>query len=364
MVLDALARLSGSPARVQIGALVSSFGRGLDIVVDPNNPANPATFDGAKLATLAADPVGRLSARAGALVTQAVAALDPLIAQLPGSPHAALAGGNLVVTVLGITLTFDPSPVSVAISGSVAGLPIVNVVAGSFSADATGLTGWSFGVGPAAFDVGGPVIRPLLRGGRSGSGGWEVAVGLGLDALALTANGHRELLARWREADGLAVVARTRVGAADDDKTGAEDVALFAADAVLELLGNWVIALDDLDTMLDTSVNGHQVRELLQGSVLSDIDDHKMITSPVSRLPQSLFVLARNLAGALPALPLGPFELSIHTDGDVVGLRLDITDGSRGLDINPGSDVVLTLVTDASWIEPPSGTPPDPGPRA
>ena len=113
--------------------------------------------------------------------------------------------------------------------------------------------------------------------------------------------------------------------------------------------------------MLDTSVNGHQVRELLQGSVLSDIDDHKMITSPVSRLPQSLFVLARNLAGALPALPLGPFELSIHTDGDVVGLRLDITDGSRGLDINPGSDVVLTLVTDASWIEPPSGTPPDPG---
>ena len=164
MVLDALARLSGSPTRVQIGALVSSFGRGLDIVVDPNNPANPATFDGAKLATLAADPVGRLSARAGALVTQAVAALDPLIAQLPGSPHAALAGGNLVVTVLGITLTFDPSPVSVAISGSVAGLPIVNVVAGSFSADATGLTGWSFGVGPAAFDVGGPVDPPAPSG--------------------------------------------------------------------------------------------------------------------------------------------------------------------------------------------------------
>ena len=77
-------------------------------------------------------------------------------------------------------------------------------------------------------------------------------------------------------------------------------VATLAADGVLALRGNHVIALPELVTLLDKTVNGTTVRALLQGSILADADGHKLRAAPVSSLPGSLFVLARKLAGALP----------------------------------------------------------------
>ncbi|MBK5332019.1 MAG: hypothetical protein JJD93_08615, partial [Ilumatobacteraceae bacterium] len=224
----------------------------------------------------------------------------------------------------------------------------------------SGLTAWGFGVGPAAFDLGGPVLRPFIRGGREGTSGWATSLGLALDDLSPTTNAHKELFARWRESEGLSVVARSRVSGADHDDSEAAAVALFAADAVLELLGNYVIAINEVDAILNKLVNGNSVRSLLQGSILSSADDHAIATSPVSSLPGSLFVLARKLAGALPAVPLGPIEVGLHLDGDLVGLRVNIIDANAGLVLNPQGDTVIAIVTDSHWIESP--TPPSPPP--
>ncbi len=248
MALNALAEMSGDATRTQIAALVSAFGKGLDIVNDPN--VAPVTFSGTKLHDLADHLADRLSSRAVDLVTECVAALNPLLGQLPGSVSAAMSIGKLVVTVHGVVLTVQPSPLEIGVAGSVGSLPLIDHVSAAFSAGADGIHAWSFGVGPAAFDLGGPVLRPVLRGGRTVSG-WEVHAGLALDGNSPTTVGHKELFARWRDPGSLDIVARTRGASTDDDSTDAGKVALFAADAVLELLGNYVIEITEVSAMLE-----------------------------------------------------------------------------------------------------------------
>ncbi|MEO5900396.1 MAG: DUF6603 domain-containing protein [Ilumatobacteraceae bacterium] len=362
LVLNELAKLSGSPTRDQVAALTAAIGTGLDLVTVPTT--SPVTFDGAKLHDLADHPATKLAAQATALLTHAVAALHPLLQQLPGAPSAVMSGTNLVITVRGTTLTVTPSPLRIAVAGSVAGIPVIGGASASFAADARGLRAWSFGIGPAVFDLDGPKLRPVLRGGRDEGAGWEVGLGLALDDIAVGTAGHKELFGRWRESDGLAIVARTRGATANDDVTDPATVATFAADAVLELLGNYVIALPELVTLLDKTVNGTTVRALLQGSILADADGHKLRAAPVSSLPGSLFVLARKLAGALPALALGPddaLELALAETDGVIGLRLNVKDPNKGLALNQGGDTLISLVSDASWIAPPTGGAPPAG---
>lgn len=360
LVLNELAALSGSPARTQIAALTAAVGRGLDVLEKP--VATPPKFSGSQLGLLANDPATWLDDHIGTLVTNAVAALDPLIHQLPGAPTAVLDGANLVVTVRTVSLTFNPTPLTVSIAGSVTGIPIIGGAAASFAANASGVTAFDFGVGPATFDLGGPKLRPLLRVGRAEGQGWEAAIGLALDDIAPTTAGHKELFARWREADGLAMVARTRGASTNTDATDAPTVALFAADSIVELLGNYIIEITEVSALLDKTVNGQSVRIILQGSILSDADSHKLRTAPISSLPGSLFVLARKLASALPPLPLGPLSLSLaETRPNVYGVRLDVIDHDKGLELNQGGDIAISLVTDASWIEPPVPPPPQPG---
>ena len=361
MVLNALAGMTGDTTRVQIAGLVAAVGTGLDVVELP--PATPVRFSGDKLHALAESPGPHLAARVLPLLNQVVVALNPLLAQLPGSVGAALDGQDLVVTVRGVVLRLHSNPLQVSVAGHLGSLPMINTVAANFTADATGLTEWGFGIGPASFDLGGPVVRPVVRGGRTSGEGWQIDLGLALDGLVPTAVGHKELFARWRESDGLTVVARTRVAtpsAHDDDVHDPGRIAMFAADAVLELLGNYIIGITEMDALLDRTVNTHKIREILQGSLLSATNDHAMATAPISSLPNNLFFLARKIAGILPPLPLGPVSLGLHLNGDVVGLRLDVTDRDKGIALSQG-DIVISLVTDSAWITPPSGTSPDPG---
>jgi len=360
MALDAVAAMTGG-VKGEIAAAVGATGRALAVVNAPGTA--PVTFDGQKLHDLAVDPAGWLEDHIGEMITELVAALDPLLGRLPGAVGAVKVGNDLRVTVHGVVLTVQPSPLHIRIAGSVSALPVVDTVSASFGAGVDGVDEWTFGVGPAEFDLGGPVLRPVLGGGRTATG-WEVRLGLALDGNSPTTAGHKELFGRWRESDGLAVVARTREATTDSDVTSATDpgrVALFAADAVLELLGNYIIAIEDVSDLLDKAVDGHSVRSLLQGSLLSPTDDHAMAPAPISNVPANLFALARRLAGALPAVPLGPVELALHLDGDLIGLRLDVNDPVSGIVLNPGGDVQVSIVTDSTWIEPPSGNPPAPG---
>ena len=268
MALTQLAAMSGDAVRTEIATLVGGIGTGLGVA-----SGTPAVFDHTALKSLADNPGAYLQAHLGTLLTQAGAALDPVLVRLlslGGGQHAAtLSNGVLTVNVRTVTLVVHPSPLSVSVSGHVSGIPIINNVLLSLDVDQTGLAGFSAQVGPAAINLDGPVLRPFARVTSTHGTGWEVDVGLGLDTLQPSDNGHEELTARWREASGLAVLVTTRT----DPSTLSEDlsdggIAIAAIDAVLDLVGGWVLGVSEVQTLLGKSVGASTVRQILDNSII------------------------------------------------------------------------------------------------
>ena len=155
-----------------------------------------------------------------------------------------------------------------------------------------GLAGWSTAVGPAAIDLDGPVIRPLVRAAFATGAGWQAEVGLGFDEKAPTDVDHRELVARWRQANGLTVLATHRTGAATvEEDTTPEGVATAAIDAVLDLVGGWVLGVADVKAQLKQTFGTKTVGKVLEGSIL---EPGRARRSP--RLPGRAHRLARQAA--------------------------------------------------------------------
>ncbi|HTY73503.1 MAG TPA: DUF6603 domain-containing protein [Actinomycetes bacterium] len=353
-VLDEVAGMDGDATRTAIAELVGSVGRGLAVA-----SGTPAVFDATALKSLAADPVGWLRAQLAGLLTQAVAALDPLLQSLlslaPTQHVATLSGaGVLSVDFRTVDVALHPSPLAVHAAASATGLPVIDAVGLSLDADQGGPAGWSFAVGPATIDLGGPVVRPVLRGSWSASSGWEVQLGLGLDGLAPGADGHRELLARWRSADAaLTIVATEDSGGSATEDTSPEGVAAAAVDAVLELVGTWVLGVDEVKTQLQTEVKGQTVEELLQGSILdpaAPVNAPRLVSDPLDGWPGKLLVLAGKVAGAGPSVTVGPFTIGLADNVGFLGVTLTPLTAD-GIDLNPGSDTIVTLEVDATWID-------------
>ena len=365
VVLTQLAGMTGDPVRADVGSLVGAAGRGLGLATGA-----PAVFDGDALKSLADDPEGYLRAHLGDLLTEAVAGLDPFLQRLlglaPANHVATLSGaGVLTVTVRTVVLEVHRAPLAVSVQGSVTGLPVIGAVSAGVAVDQAGLSGWSAAVGPAEIDLGGPVVRPLARGAFSTATGWQAEIGLGLDDTAPTDAGHRELLARWRQAGGLALVATDRTGPATvDEDTSPEGVATAAIGAVLDLVGGWVLGVDDVRTQLNTAFGTKTVRFVLEGSVLepagAPADPPRLLPAALSGWPGKLLTMAGQLAAAAPSVDVGPFTFGIAKTGDVLGVSMS-TSNAAGLDLTPGGDISLHLEADASWIEPPSGPSPAPG---
>jgi hypothetical protein len=363
LALTQLSALSGDVVRSEIGELVGSVGRGLSLA-----SGSPAVFDSSALKSLADDPEAYLRARLGALLTQTVTALDPVLVRLlglgPGQHAAVLSGaGVLTITVRTVVVEIDPAPLAVSVSGSITGLPVMDAVELSVALDGSGLAGWSAGVGPAAIDLDGPVLRPFVRAGSTGSSGWEVQVGLGLDALAPNANGHQELTARWRQASGLGVLVTTRTGPStvtEDTSDGA--TAIAAIDAVLDLVGGWVLGVTEIQDLLaqDLGSGGKKVSDVLEGSILAVGSPPRLLPGALTGWPGKLLTMTGQLAAAAPKVAVGPFDIGIANTAGVLGVSLSTADAA-GIDLTSGGDLSLHLEVDASWIEPPTGPPPSPG---
>ncbi|RZU11327.1 hypothetical protein EV645_6489 [Kribbella rubisoli] len=361
--LTELAALSGDAVRTEIGELVGAMGRGLALAA-----GTPAVFDSTALKALAADPPAYLRARLASLLTESVAALDPLLVRLldlPAGEHAAVLSGAGVLTVdIGAArAVIHANPLAVSVSASVTGLPVIDAVDLTMDLDATGLTGWSAGVGPATIDLDGPIVRPFVRAGSDAGSGWEIQVGLGLDALSPTTAGHRELAGRWRQADGLSVLVSTRTNTGDvAQDTNATAVALAAISAVLDLVGGWVLGVQEIQDLLDKAVGtgGLKVKDVLEGSILTDDVPPRLLPDVLSGWPGKLLTLADEFATAAPKVTVGQFEFgAANTDG-VLGVSLSTSD-QAGIDLTPDGELSLRLVVDASWIEPPTGPRPSPG---
>lgn len=362
LALTKLAALTGDEVRTEIGGLVGSAGRGLALAT-----GSPAVFDGTALKALAADPAAYLRAHLGALLAEAGAALDPVLVRLLGlgaGQHAARldGAGVLTVSVRGAVVVLHPSPLAVSVSADVTGLPFVDAVEVSVDIDGTGLAGWSAGVGPATLDLGGPVVRPFVRAGSSGAG-WQVGLGLGLDALAPDATGHQELTARWQEASGLGILVATRTSpTAVSEDTSPGGVAVAGIDAVIDLVGGWILDVPEVVALLGQSVGTHAktVKFVLEGSVLASGTPLRLLPGVLTGWPGKLLTMAGQLAAAAPTVTVGPFDIGVANTDGVLGVSLSAAD-QAGIDLNPDGDISLHLEVDASWIEPPSGAPPSPG---
>ena len=170
-------------------------------------------------------------------------------------------------------------------------------------------------LGPASIELDGPVIRPLLRAGSATPGGWNAELGLALDALGATDDGHRELFAQWREAEhDVTLVATARSSASTNEDTTPEGVAVAAISAVLDLVGGWVLGVDDVKAQLAKSVGSTTVGAILTGPVLdpaAPVNAPRLVPDALEGWPAKLLTLAVNLAGAQPSVAIGPFQLGV-----------------------------------------------------
>jgi hypothetical protein len=358
IALNELAKLSGDSVRDTIATLVSGAGQGLAIA----STASPAVFDGGAIKALAADPAAYLRAHLGDLLTKVITSLDPLLQQLLGLPagqHVAVLSGTgmMTVTVRTVVVTVQTAPFAVQAAASAGGLPVLGAVSLSLAADATGLTGWSAGAGPAVIDLGGPVIRPFARAGYATPGGWHAEIGLGLDDQGPGEAGHRELEARWRQAGGLGVLVTTQAASSVTEDASPATVAVAAIDAVLDLVGGWVLGADEVIGLLGNAVGSKTVGSVLQGSVLdpaAPLTAPRLLPGLLDGWPGKALTLATQLAAAAPAVTIGPFTLGIVSPGGVLGISLTAADAA-GIDLTgPDSNLSLHLEVDASWIDPPA----------
>ena len=353
-VLNQLAAMSGDAVRTEVASLVGAAGRGLVLAT-----GTPAVFDGDALTSLAADPAAYLRAHLDGLLSEAVAGLDPFLQRLLGlapANHVAVLSdaGVLTVTVRTVVLEVHRAPLAVSVQGSVDGLPVIGAVSVGLAVDEAGLAGWSTAVGPAEINLGGPVVRPVVRGEFSSSTGWEAETGLGLDDTPPADVGHRELLARWRQADGLALVATDRTGPTTvDEDTSAEGVATAAIGAVLDLVGGWVLGVGEVKTQLSKPFGTKTVGFVLEGSVLEPaVSPPQLLPGALTGWPDKLLTMAGQLAAAAPSVDVGPFSFGIAKTGDVLGVNVT-TSNAAGIDLTSGGEISLRLEAEASWIDPP-----------
>ena len=329
--------------------------------------AAPVRFDGQKLHDLADRPDGM--ARAGTSASSSPRAWrrsTRCSASCPARSAPSVGRQRLAVTVHGVVLTVQPQPAARQDRRSVTGLPVVDTVSASFGAGGSGVDEWSVRRRPGR-------VRHRRSGVASGRSQADVPapggrsdVGLALDGDSPTTDGHKELFARWRESDGLAVVARTRGRAPTPTSRPRPipvEVALFAADAVLELLGNYIIAIDDVSDLLDKTVNGTSCASCCRGAC----SRRPMTTRWQRRRSATCRTTSSRSPAGSPArcrpFHSGPSRSVCISTATSSGLRLDVTDPVGGIVLNPGGDVQISIVTDSTWIEPPGRRSTRPGDR-
>jgi large repetitive protein len=263
-VLNALADQSGAGLAGDVGAVVRAIGDALAL-----RTGTPARFNGTALQAWAADPAAAFAARLPVLSATALGdlatALDPL---LPAPATVSASGGHLIVSIGGVVITLQPTPITVSVAANLSGIPSIQSVEASAVLNATGLAALDLELGPADIDAGGVRLRPYFAAaaGNVPDGGRRIQFGLALDAA-----GTRKVGARWL-LDGPTFALVASDGASE--VTDAESVALALVDAVVQLVASFALTTQPVDDLLNTTVPGSAatpLREVLRGVFLQDV---------------------------------------------------------------------------------------------
>ena len=343
LVLNAIAAETGAGVAGRAGAMVRALGDAMGL-----RAGAPAAFHDPELQAWAADPAGRLAARAAVLTRPALdalaAALGPM---LPAGLTATVVGNELRVTINSVTVGLTANPFGARLVAEPTNIPGLRRARFEAAADPSGLTTFDVTVGPAVLDVGGATLRPYLRA-RAGSnppGGRRIELGLGLDDA-----GTRAVAARWVLGGSVAVVA-VDGGVEHTDPTA---VTLAALDAVVDLTAGMVTGTAAVRDLLGRACGVATV-----GDVLADVVVRRQggawVPAPGLFHPDAVLGRLQRLAVNLvrvakPRLDLAGLTLAAVESPAASGV-LGVELIPKGRHLLGGTDVTVSLEFDSSWIE-------------
>jgi hypothetical protein len=366
-LLDAIAGMdpAGAPATPGefAGRLVARLGDGLGL-----RSGAPAHFDQAQLVAFGTNPAAALAARAATLSAAALTLLVEAIGPLLGGAatrSVTVVSGALRVEVQPVILRWLPGTSRIEAEVTLSGLPGIASLAAHAALSPAGLALLDVTIGPAQINADVVDLHPFARvvvGSEATTPRIEVGLGVGTE---------RRLAFRWDlAASSAALIAIDHADTATPTESSTPaDVASAVAGAVLDLAGAVVLRVQAVRDALALPVLGGSVQSLLE-NVLIVVDSGQVhfdsrivgeLRNPTALL-RRLGTLAGNLADAPNAGVRIADKLLVRIarrtiDGlPVYGLNVAV-DGSW--ELNPGSDVVVSLEEDANWIQPPSGTVPE-----
>jgi hypothetical protein len=346
------------------GRVVARAGRALGLAT-----GTPAVFSADALADFAADPGAVFQARAASLAADGLA----LVVDAASAALGSTAGRSVTTSAGRVALSLGPAARRVIVGWtpgagtldatvSVSGLSGVGTVTGGVTVSAAGVDAIDVAVGPATIAIGTTAsLAPYARiAAGSSRPGPTVDVGLG-------AGGDTRLVVRFGGTAGVSLLSSTGPVATPFESDEPDDVALAVVATLLDLAGSVVLGIGEVQAALgQTALGTASVADLLDGVLVT--------TGPLrldaglaaaighaDALLRRLAVLVGNVADAM-ATPLslgGVLDVRVTATGPptnrLLGLTLAVT-GDEWV-VNPGGDVQVGLVSDASWIDPfqPSG---------
>ncbi|WP_377189720.1 DUF6603 domain-containing protein [Ruegeria meonggei] len=339
-VLDAIVD-TGSP----FGALLGDVGNALAL-------RSGGAFDGPALVAWAADPVASLAARWPALVSSGLGALNPV---LPTGLSVANTGTGLRVSVAnagtpGSTLEIElfTATQEVEFTADLVGIPFVGDIETSLSVDDGGLNRLTAMIGPAQIPVAdGVILRPFT----------EIDVGRGAPpstlstGLAFDASADQAFRLRYN------FTSQTFSPSVGGDTP--EEIAAGLMHLAIELLGGFVLGLDEVSALLDRDIGSDTMRDVLTDVILTPgggLDAEFFRALPrVGETQQDLvqsklvrlLTLIENIADAGPGITVdNAVEIGLANLGGSVGLSVTIIDRFEVI----GGDIAIWLENDSRWI--------------
>lgn len=347
-------------------ALVAALPQALDAIVDTGTDVGDVvadigdalalrvagSFDAGELADWAADPQGSLAARWPTLLSSGLAQLGPV---LPTGVSVAGTASGLRVTVANagtpgssVSVELFTAPLAVEFAADLTAIPFVEDIDVLVRVDTGGLARLNTTIGPAAIPVAdGFVLRPIVEMDVGSSVATpEISTGLSFDPAA---NQVLRLTYDFQ-------TQQFRLGVGAD--TPAEIAAALMHLAV-ELVGGFVLGLEEVDALLDLPVGSSDVRGILGGVILTpggalDADffrvlpgDGEDIEALLLTKLDRLLTLIENIADAGPSVRVGgEVDIGIARVGNSIGLSLGIANRFEIV----GGDIAIWLENDSRWI--------------
>jgi hypothetical protein len=367
-LLDAIADLNptGAPTTPGeiAGRVITRLGDALAL-----RTGAPARFDQAALVAFGNDPAAALAARAaslgGAGLTLLTEAVGPLLGGV-STRSVTTADGALVVTLEPVTVRWRPGTSTLEAAVALSGVPGIDHLAAELAVGPTGLALLDVTVGPAVIDAGVVTLAPYARVavGAARAEGNIVEVGLGVGA-------NRRLAFRWNLTEAEAGLLAIEVGSSPTDLTESQApaaIAIAVVGAVIDLAGGVVLSVGPVHAALGQAVLGTTVGDLLDGVLLAPGRTDRIDPALAGELADPVLLLRRvaRLAGNLAAAPNAAIpiadvlvvRITRRDEGAtaVFGLNVSV-DGSW--ELNPDSDIVVSLEEDVTWIQAPGGPVPE-----